>query len=132
MKLTIDYEPTAKSMPRFKFVNGQAITYYHWKTTEALEAIRVLIKNQTTLPFPSHIPIRLSVTFYRTKSRWLPKRERLPFRKPDLDNFLKWCIDGLSGIAFPDDAQITTIQAKKRWANDGHGCVVVELEEDVP
>jgi len=134
VKLTIPFEPTAKGVPRFRFVKSggkyRIITYYHWKTTEALEAIRTLIKNEHLEPFPKHIPIRMTVTFFRTKSKWLPKRERLPFRKPDLDNFLKWCIDGLSGIVFPDDAQITSINAMKRWSPNGHGYVKVILEED--
>lgn len=130
MKLTIDYEPVPKGVPRMRYVNGQVITYYHWKTTEALEAIRALIKNENLKPFPKHTPIKIDVTFFRTKSKWLAKKETLPFRKPDLDNFLKWCIDGLSGIVFPDDAQVTSINAMKRWSPNGHGYVEVILEED--
>lgn len=132
MKLIIDYEPTPKGVPRVKYVNGQVITYYHWKTTEALEAIRALIANEHLDPFPKHTPIKLIVTFYRQKSKWLPKREQKPFRKPDLDNFLKLTLDTITGILIPDDAQITSIDAKKRWSPNGHGYIEIELMEDKP
>ncbi|GAG63829.1 unnamed protein product, partial [marine sediment metagenome] len=97
-----------------------------------LEAIRALIANEHLEPFPKHTPIKLMVTFYRRKSRWLPKRETTPFRKPDLDNFLKLTIDTISGILIPDDAQITSVNAEKRWSPNGHGYIEVELMEDKP
>ena len=130
MKLVLNYEPTAKGVPRTKFVNGTVITYYHKNTTEALGAIRALITNEHLKPFPEHTPIKMTVTFWRTKRKWLPKKETLPFRKPDLDNFLKWCIDGLSGIVFPDDAQVTSLIAQKRWSTKEQGYVEIKLEED--
>ena len=39
----------------------------------------------------------------------------MPYRKPDLDNFLKLLLDALNGLVFADDAQITTMIVKKRW-----------------
>jgi Holliday junction resolvase RusA-like endonuclease len=130
MKLTIDYEPTAKGMPRTKFVGGHAITYFNHKTNKALDDIRLIVKENRLKPFPKHTPIKLTVTFYRTKSKWLPKREASPFRKPDLDNFLKLILDTVSGIIVPDDAQFTSIEARKRWSNNGHGYIMMELRED--
>jgi Holliday junction resolvase RusA-like endonuclease len=130
MNLIIDYEPTSKGVPRTKFINGHVLTYYNAKTTEALESIRTLVANQGLGQFPPHIPIKLTVTFWRTKSKWLPKHESSPFRKPDLDNFLKLTIDTISSILIPDDAQITTIDARKRWSPNGHGYIEVSLEED--
>jgi Holliday junction resolvase RusA-like endonuclease len=146
MKLTIDYETTPKRVPRVKYVNGQVITYYHWKTTEAIDNIRAILAEMSLNSFPPHTPLKLEVTFYRTKSKWLPKREALPFRKPDLDNLYKTIGDCLSypksctsqnNIPFPpsivpDDAQITTCVSKKRWSTNNHGYIEVELTEDTP
>jgi len=106
------------------------LTYYNWKTTEALEAIRALITDMHLKPFPKHTPIRMEVTFWRTKSRWLKKKELLPFRKPDNSNFIKLIEDCISGIIIQDDAAITTIIAKKRWSPNNHGYIQVKLEED--
>jgi Holliday junction resolvase RusA-like endonuclease len=130
MKITIDYEPTPKGRPRTKYVNGQVITYTPQRTHDAQEAIKGILLEYSLDPFPKHTPIKISITFYRTKSKWLPKRETMPFRKPDLDNFNKLLLDSLNGLIFPDDAQITTIIAKKRWSPNNHGYIQVKLEED--
>jgi len=130
MKLTIDYEPTPKGVPRVKYVNGQVITYYHWKTTEALEAIRALLKDMNLEMFPKYTPIKMTVTFWRTRPKWSLKREKLPCRKPDTSNFTKLIEDCLTGIVIPDDAAITTTIAKKRWATNGHGYIEISLTED--
>ena len=34
-------------------------------------------------------------------------------KKPDLDNVVKICLDGMNGIVFKDDSQITSIYATK-------------------
>ncbi len=132
MKLIIDYEPTPKGVPRVKYISGRVITYYHWKTTQALEAIRTLIKDMNLEPFPKHTPLRMEVTFWRTKSKWLAKKEQLPFRKPDNSNFIKLIEDCLSGTVIYDDAVITTTIAKKRWSPNNHGYIEIVLEEDIP
>ncbi len=130
MKLTIDYEPTPKGVARSMFLNGKVRTYYHWKTTEALKAIRALIIDMNLKPFSPHIPIRMEVTFYRTQPKWSLKREKLPCRKPDNANYTKLIEDCISPILVPDDAQFTTTLARKRWSQNGHGYIVVELTED--
>ena len=130
MQITINYEPTPKGVPRTKFVNGMVITYYNKKTNDALENIRAILISENITPFPKHIPIKLVATFYRTKSKWLPRREQTPFRKPDLDNFLKLTIDTISKIVIPDDAQITTLVARKRWSNNGNGYIMLDITED--
>lgn len=136
MHLVIPFEPTPKGVPRFRPVKTggkyRIITYYHWKTTEALEAIRVLLKDMNLEMFPKYTPIKMTVTFWRTRPKWSLKREKLPCRKPDTSNFTKLIEDCLTGIVIPDDAAITTTIAKKRWSTNGHGYIEVILTEDTP
>lgn len=132
IQMILQIEPVPKSVPRTKFVSQQVITYYPGKTTEALETIRKLIVNEHLEPFPPHIPLALTISFFRTKSRWLPRKETMPFRKPDLDNFCKMAIDCISHTLIPDDAQLTTIVAKKRWSPNNQGFIRIKLEEDKP
>ncbi len=129
MKLTIDFEPTAKGRPRIKFINGQAITYTPIKTQEAQDSIHQFLASQHQM-FPPHTGLTLTVTFFRRKSVWLPKREKLPFRKPDLINFESLLCDAMSKAVIPDDAQLTTIIARKRWSPNGQGYIEIELTED--
>ena len=41
---------------------------------------------------------------------------KLPPGKPDIDNILKVVLDGLNGIAYEDDKQVTMTQCKKVYA----------------
>ena len=61
----------------------------------------------------------LWVTFYVVRPKSAPKRVRYPTTRPDLDNYLKTLLDALDKFAFPDDAQIVNIHAKKAFAAVG-------------
>ena len=39
--------------------------------------------------------------------------------KPDIDNILKVVLDGLNGIAYEDDKQVTIVQCKKSYMKPG-------------
>jgi Holliday junction resolvase RusA-like endonuclease len=130
IRITIQTEPTAKGRPRTKWINGQAITYTPTKTKDAEDFIKSRLLRHRDEAFPPFVPVRLSCTFYRTKSKYLPRREILPFRRPDTDNFLKLLLDSIDGILVPDDSQFTTINVRKRWSPNGEGYITIKLEED--
>ena len=130
IRLPLDVEPTAKGRPRTAYRNGSVRTYTPEKTLVAQELIMALLQPYKDKGFPPHIPVKLTCVFYRTKSKWLPTKEKFPFRKPDLDNFLKLIMDSLNGILVADDAQITSIVMCKRWTDTDRGYIWLELEED--
>ncbi len=130
IRVTIQIEPLAKSRPRTVFKDGKVRTYTPTKTVEVQESIRARLLKHINQAFPPHIPIRLSATFFRTKSKYLPLRETKPFRKPDLTNFTQLLADSLSGILIGDDAQITTLRVAKRWSDKDYGYITLKLEED--
>jgi Holliday junction resolvase RusA-like endonuclease len=130
IELTIDCEPTAKGRPRTAYRNGSVRTYTPEKTLIAQETIVAMLQPYKSQCFPEHIPVKLTCVFYRHKSKWLPKREKQPFRKPDLDNFLKLIMDSMNGLLVADDAQITTINMQKKWSPNGEGFITLRLEED--
>lgn len=129
MKRKIKIEPVPQGRARQRFVNGMVITYTPGATVKAQKAIKEAITRRNLIPFEPLVPLKLSVTFYRQKSKWLRRRETMPFRKPDLDNYLKLLLDALNGVAFADDAQITTIIVKKRWTP---GSQAVKRGKDKP
>ena len=132
--ITLDIEPVSKGRPRTRFVNGQAITYTPTKTRIAQDTIKLLlVEYKSQCEYSRDTPLKLTATFYRTKSKWLKgkqKKEKLPVRKPDLDNFDKLLLDSINGLLVEDDAQITHIDAKKRYSSNGHGYIELELSED--
>ena len=141
IELTLNCEPIAKARARTVTRNGKIRSYTPDKTREGQETIKRLLEPYIRQCFPPHIALRLTCTFYRTKSKWLPKKETMPFRKSDLDNFVKGLSDSISKshskknndtrYLIPDDAQITTLIAKKRWSPTGQGYVTMRLEEDI-
>jgi Holliday junction resolvase RusA-like endonuclease len=143
IELTINQEPVAKGRPKFAIRNGVSRTYTPQKTQDAQESLYAVLSDKIH-PLPIHIPLKLTVVLHRTKSKWLPKKERLPFRKPDADNFLKLVCDSLcmrkvrhNDQVFmltpivQDDAQFTTINVSKRWSKNGHGYITIRIEDDI-
>jgi Holliday junction resolvase RusA-like endonuclease len=55
--------------------------------------------------------------FSRPKS--LPKKIRMDTKRPDLDKLIRAVLDGLADILIPDDAQVVSISASKRYAAEG-------------
>tara|TARA_B100001939_G_scaffold347972_1_gene371716 strand:+ start:10718 stop:11152 length:435 start_codon:yes stop_codon:yes gene_type:complete len=48
----------------------------------------------------------------------------LPTSKPDVDNIVKAALDGMEGIVFYSDAQVTSINAKKVYCHPEKGAVL--------
>lgn len=82
----------------------------------------ITLKNQFSLDEPLDGILKLNATFYMP----IPKKGcgkkypfyegKLQFKKPDLDNLVKFICDVCSnGIIYTDDARIAIIQAEKRY-----------------
>jgi Holliday junction resolvase RusA-like endonuclease len=55
--------------------------------------------------------------FVRPKS--LPKKVRSNTKRPDLDKLVRALLDGLADILIPDDSQVVSIKAGKRYIEPG-------------
>lgn len=57
-------------------------------------------------------PVALHIVIYKQLPK--AKRHKEPFtQKPDVDNVIKCVMDGLNGVAFEDDRQVTLVVAEK-------------------
>jgi len=130
MELTIKMEPVAKGRPRMAVCKGGVHSYTPEKTEQAQELLQAVLSEHIKDKFEAYIPVRLTAVFYRTKSKWSPKCDTLPVRKPDLDNYLKLVMDSANDLLIADDAQITAISVKKRWSMRAYGYIKFKLEED--
>lgn len=131
IRIVIKQEPVAKGRPRTSYRNGVVRTYTPQKTQDAQEYIRAKLLKHRDKMFGEHVPVRLVITFYRTKSKWLKKSETIPVRKPDVNNFLSLALDSMSGNLFCDDAQVSQVLMKKRWTNREYGYITMKLTRDV-
>ena len=130
IKIKVNTEPVAKGRARIVFTNGKVHSYTPERTKIAQDILSKRFKKHQHKAFNKRVPVKVTLMFYRVKSKWLPKSEDLPCRRPDLDNFIKLVLDTANGVLFYDDAQITSIIAKKRWAINGKGYIIIKLEED--
>jgi len=58
----------------------------------------------------------VTTAFVLPRPKSLPKKRRLNTKRPDLDKLIGTVLDGLAKVILPDDAQIISIVANKRYA----------------
>ena len=131
MILRFNLEPVPKGRPKTRFAHGKVWTFTPRATEEAQKAIVAQLPFGD-IAFPQHKAIKVILTFYRKRSRWLKPKSKFPMPsvKPDIDNYAKLVIDAMNGKVFYDDGQITTLIVKKRWSRNGSGFVVCDIRED--
>ena len=121
MKATIYVEPHAKGRPKVSAFGGHAQVYTPKKTRMAEADIKAAIRTEIAKAerFGTGEPLVLWVTFYVVRPKSAPERVKYPTTRPDVDNYLKTLLDALDKFAFPDDAQIVNVHAKKAFAEVG-------------
>ena len=70
-----------------------------------------------------HTPIHLDVIFYMpvpktSKIRMERAKEKYHFKRPDLDNLIKFVCDACMGVLYKDDSIIVSINAKKVYSSN--------------
>lgn len=105
-----------------KVVRGRVM---HVKGKE-LEAWRKLIadvlRDAGARPVGKQVAVRLDVVFWLVRPGSVPASKRpLPSAKSaDLDKAIRAVGDAITGVIIEDDAQITTVVAQKRYADEGN------------
>ena len=115
MWFEIPGKPVPKQRPRV--VNGHAFTPDKTKDFEALVAMQYKLANGKKLTGPVAVSVAV---WYEIPQSWTKKRKAEELlkphtQKPDLDNVVKSVLDGLTGVAWEDDAQVSRISASKYW-----------------
>lgn len=84
-----------------------------WETTVGQTA-----RHNIHQPHQDAVTVTIEFVMPRPKS-WGKKREDPHTVKPDIDKLARATLDGLTGIAFIDDRQVTKLTATKRRAHHG-------------
>lgn len=97
-----------------KVINGHIIhtqgsALAAWRSAVALQA-----KLAGALPAEGAIDIELTFTMPRPRT----VTRAHPTVPPDLDKLIRAVLDGLTAIAYRDDAQVTSITARKVYGED--------------
>lgn len=124
IEFTVPGAPRGKGRPRFNTKSGT--TYTPDTTTKYEQQVRTAYLKVTDWMADPKQPLAIYVTAFmeiaqsdtkKTKERKLMGFLK-PLKTPDIDNILKIVMDGLNGIAYPDDKQITDAHVKKRYSSE--------------
>jgi Holliday junction resolvase RusA-like endonuclease len=124
VNFSIDANPVPKGRPRFRRTKTFITTYTPKKTLDFEELVRKQSKEAmgpTDLletPISVYLYFRLPIPQSYSKKR---KEACLSgFRhtkRPDLDNLIKTVLDGMNGMIYKDDSQITSLHCTKVYSN---------------
>ena len=120
--ITLPLRPMAAPRPR--------VTRYGTHNRESYTQFKAAIGLACRRHFPRPLegPLGMRLLFqFRTPKSWSRKRRAAAFHhsiRPDADNLAKSILDGLNGIAFVDDAQISRLSVSKRWGESD----LIEIE----
>ena len=118
---TVPGEPQGKARPRV--VHGHAYTPTKTAAYEGRICAAYRQAYPGRKPYAAGEPLRLWIMAWygipasATKARQaaMTAGEIRPTKKPDTDNIGKVVADALNGIAYHDDAQIVTLEVRKRY-----------------
>jgi crossover junction endodeoxyribonuclease RusA len=74
---------------------------------------------------PHGLPVRITIIFIMPR----PKTVKRPYPTvaPDLDKLVRGVLDGLTGIAYEDDAQVIEIHAHKVYGSSSGAEIRLEI-----
>ena len=79
-------------------------------------------------PLPLVGGLAFTATFWLPRPASLKKTERLPLKRPDIDNLVHKLTDQWNGVFYLDDSQIIDLTARKRYTTDGRTGVEICVE----
>lgn len=123
-------EPQGKARPRFTRTGR---TYTPKKTVDYECEIRAAFQRADGVI--TELPVSVSITALykipksasKANEQKMLSDELLPCKKPDLDNIAKCVCDALNGVAYKDDAQVCSLNVKKRYSKEP--CIIVSIKE---
>lgn len=133
----VDIEPQPWQRPRTRVVKGYVKHYSPTKTKKYEKQIADTYRRITKAPFfekdqPLRVAIHFDMPVPKSTSK---KKQKLMFgglikhlKRPDVDNLGKAVLDALNGVAWADDAQIVSLNLRKRYGT--HGAIWVHIAED--
>lgn len=135
-KLTFNIEPVEQARPRARRLNKGVMLYDPSK----VKNFKKKLHDMAEFLYPGEPlegELKVEIWFYRAVQKSISKVEKVrrlkgihgPTVKPDLDNYIKSCLDGLNGVLWKDDNQITDLIAHKRYAEDFNLRIEIEVEE---
>lgn len=119
-EFTVEGEPASKSRARFTKRGSKTVTYTPEKTKQAEERMAWVYRASKG---PQHDgdttrAYGVEATFYYSHNQ-----------RRDVDNMLKLILDGLNGVAWPDDVQVVEVAGRKQWVAKSEARTEVRIHD---
>lgn len=128
IQFTYNGTPVGKGRPRAARDQAGNIRMYTPKTTHIFETEvanaykaaypNFIFEESDVLAADILIKIPLLKSFTKKQKQQALSGELLPAKKPDIDNILKSIFDSLNSVCYPDDNQITAVNARKIYSEE--------------
>lgn len=93
------------------------VTHDNPKTKDWQVQIAAVAGEKFSAPFAT--AVRVTALFQLRRPKSLPKKVLHHTKKPDLDKLFRAVKDGLKGIAYLDDSQVSALSGQKVYAFEG-------------
>jgi len=121
----IEGNPVPKGRPRFRRTKTFITTYTPKKTLDFEDQVKKAAQDamgKTDLletPIAVYLYFRLPIpqSYSKKRSEACLSGSQRHVKRPDLDNLAKSVLDGMNGIVFKDDSQITSLHCTKVYSN---------------
>ncbi len=107
-------QPQGKARPRF---TKQGHVYTPKTTQDYERSIRQSYITAANGYTCGDNALSVSITAYIQRAK--SNKRKHATTKPDIDNIIKAVLDGLNGVAFKDDKQVTSVKASKSYCDYG-------------
>jgi Holliday junction resolvase RusA-like endonuclease len=111
LEIQLPLNPVPASRPR---VARAGFSYYEQPYKGFKDEIKDLLRERYGGPLIDY-PVFVTIVVFAEA----PKKSKLPFPKPDFDNYAKGVCDGMTGIVLQDDWLIQKGSCEKFWAATG-------------
>lgn len=141
IEFTVPGQPVGKGRARVSTHGGFARAYTPEKTAVYENLVKLSYMQEVADKPLKKLAgaIRVQILAYYAMPKSFSKKKRdaamrgdvTPLIKPDLDNVIKSVCDGLNGVAYDDDKQITFITAAKYYSEPpGVKVVIAEVNDE--
>lgn len=135
IRFIVEGKVQPKQRPRFRRAGNKVFTYTPKETTNYENLIKenFLSKCKNMGDYLGNVEMEIITRFKPPKSTSKKKFALLmntPFlKKPDADNIVKSICDGLNGVAYNDDNQVSKIMVSKIYSEVDEVEVIIRYEE---
>ena len=136
LQFTIPGPPVGKGRPRFSTAGGKPRSYTPAVTREyealiAARAAEAMVgRDPLTTPLTVYIYAAMGIPLSWSKGKRQAALEGDIYpARPDVDNIAKTVLDGMQGVVFENDSQVTFLKVTKKYAEEGS--VTVWISENI-